>query len=153
MAGRPAMFTVTVKMSFRYISTGSAPFSPTPNAADGVAGVKIAFTPFAKQSSKSVLISVRVTDPSRLIVEFHPSGLKFAAGSPARLRFELAETDSDLNGDGVTNSQDDSLKTQLSFWRQEAPGQPWLKVVSAVFTDLNEVEADVLGFTGYALAY
>ena len=101
----------------------------------------------------SVLISVRVTDPSRLIVEFQPSGLKFAAGSPARLRFELAETDSDLNGDGVTNSQDDSLKTQLSFWRQEAPGQPWLKVVSAVFTDLNEVEADVLGFTGYALAY
>ena len=101
----------------------------------------------------SVLISVRVIDPSRLIVDFQPSGLKFAAGSPARLRFELAETDSDLNGDGVINSQDDSLKTQLSFWRQEAPGQPWLKVVSAVFTDLDEVEADVLGFTGYALAY
>ena len=101
----------------------------------------------------SVLISVRVIDPSRLIVEFQPSGLKFAAASPARLHFELAETDSDLNGDGVTNSQDDSLKTLLSFWRQEAPGQPWLKVASAVFTDLNEVEADVLGFSGYALAY
>lgn len=101
----------------------------------------------------SVLISVRVTDPSRLIVEFQPSGLKFSAGSPARLRFELGETDSDLNGDGVVNSQDDTLKTQLSFWRQEAPGQPWFMVPSAVFTDLNEVEADVLGFTGYALAY
>ena len=101
----------------------------------------------------SVLISVRVIDPSRLIVEFQPSGLKFAAASPARLRFELGETDSDLNGDGVVNSADDSLKTQLSFWRQEAPGQPWFKVASAVFTDLNEVEADVFGFTGYALAY
>lgn len=101
----------------------------------------------------SVLISVRAIDPSRLIVEFQPSGLKFAAASPARLRVELAETDSDLNGDGVTDAQDDSLKTQLSFWRQEAPGQPWLKVASAVFTDLNEVEANVLGFTGYALAY
>jgi hypothetical protein len=101
----------------------------------------------------SVLISVRVIDPSRLIVEFQPSGLRFSAGSPARLRFELAETDSDLNGDGVVNAEDDSVKTQLSFWRQEAPGQPWLKVASAVFTDLNEVEANVLGFSGYALAY
>lgn len=101
----------------------------------------------------SVLISVRVVDPSRLIVDFEPSGLKFSAGSPAQLRFELAETDSDLNGDGIVDSQDDSLKAQLSFWRQEAPGQPWLKVSSAVFTDLDEVDADVFGFTGYALAY
>jgi hypothetical protein len=101
----------------------------------------------------SVLISVRVIDPSRLIVDFQPSGLKFFTTSPARLRFELAETDSDLNGDGVVNSEDDSLKTQLSFWRQEAPGQSWFKVASAVFTDLDEVEADVFGFTGYALAY
>ena len=54
------MFTVTVNMSLRYISTGSAPpFSPMPKAADGVAGVRIASTPLAKQSSKSFLISVR----------------------------------------------------------------------------------------------
>ena len=60
MPGKPAMFTVTVKMSLRYISTGSAPaFSPMPNAADGVAGVRIAWTPCAKQSSKSFLMSVR----------------------------------------------------------------------------------------------
>ena len=59
MPGNPAMFTVTVKMSLRYISTGSAPFSPTPKAADGVAGVRIAWMPLAKQSSKSFLISVR----------------------------------------------------------------------------------------------
>jgi len=101
----------------------------------------------------SVLISVRVIDPARLIVEFQPSGLEFSAASPARLRFELGETDSDLNGDGLVDSGDDTLKTQLSFWRQEAPGQQWLKVASDVFTDLNEVEANVLGFTGYALAY
>src|SRR3569833_2364107 len=60
MPGRPAMFTVTVKMSLRYIFTGSAPpFSPMPKAADGVAGVRIALTPVAKQSSKSFLIRVR----------------------------------------------------------------------------------------------
>ena len=60
MPGSPAMFTVTVNTSFKYISTGSAPpFSPTPKAADGVAGVSIACTPALKQSSKSRLISVR----------------------------------------------------------------------------------------------
>ena len=47
--GSPAMLTVTVKTSLRYISTGSAePFSPMPKAADGVAGVRIASTPSAK---------------------------------------------------------------------------------------------------------
>lgn len=101
----------------------------------------------------SVLISLRVIDPSRLIVDFQPSGLRFSSASPARLRVALAETDSDLNGDGVVNQEDDSLKTQLSFWRQEAAGQPWFKVASAVFIDLDEVEADILGFSGYALAY
>src|ERR1700691_2345003 len=60
LPGSPAMFTVTVKMSLRYISTGSAPpFSPMPKAADGVAGVRIAFTPLAKTTSKSFLISLR----------------------------------------------------------------------------------------------
>src|SRR5271170_3484022 len=59
--GRPAMLTVTVKTSLRYISTGfSDPFSPIPNAADGVAGVRIASTPSAKTRSKSRLMRVRI---------------------------------------------------------------------------------------------
>ena len=40
------IFTVTVKTSLRYISTGSAePFSPIPKAAEGVAGVSTASIP------------------------------------------------------------------------------------------------------------
>jgi hypothetical protein len=35
MPGRPARFTVTVKMSFRYIASGSSDFSPSANGADG----------------------------------------------------------------------------------------------------------------------
>jgi hypothetical protein len=38
-AGRPFMFTVTVNTSLRYISIGSALFSPIANAAEGVDGV------------------------------------------------------------------------------------------------------------------
>ena len=55
------MFTVTVKTSLRYIFTGSAfmSSSPMPNAADGVAGVRIASTPSLNAVSKSRLISVR----------------------------------------------------------------------------------------------
>src|SRR5262245_30800344 len=56
--GRPAMLTVTVKMSLRYISIGSPPFSPSPKAGVGVAGVRIAST-VSNASSKSRLISVR----------------------------------------------------------------------------------------------
>ena len=39
------MFTVTVNTSLRYISIGSAVFSPIAKAADGVVGVRIALTP------------------------------------------------------------------------------------------------------------
>src|SRR5690606_34148734 len=47
MPGSPAMLTVTVNTSLRYIFTGSTlrSCSPMPNAADGVAGVRIASTP------------------------------------------------------------------------------------------------------------
>src|SRR3984957_15242201 len=59
--GTPAMLTVTVKMSLRYISTGlSEPFSPIPKAADGVAGVRIASTPSVNTRSKSRLMRVRI---------------------------------------------------------------------------------------------
>src|SRR6478672_2038708 len=56
--GSPAMFTVTVKMSFIYISTGSPDFSPSAKAGPGVVGVRIAST-VAKAWSKSRLIKVR----------------------------------------------------------------------------------------------
>ena len=56
MPGKPAKFTGTVKISFKYIETGSFDFSPTLNAELGVDGVKIAST-FLKTSSKSFLIS------------------------------------------------------------------------------------------------
>ncbi|MNW06507.1 hypothetical protein D3C71_2029310 [compost metagenome] len=55
------MFTVTVKMSLRYILTGSDARSSSamPKADDGVAGVRMASTPAWNASSKSRLISVR----------------------------------------------------------------------------------------------
>ena len=101
----------------------------------------------------SVLITVHVIDPVRMIVEFQPSGLRFSAASPARLRLDYGEADHDIDGDGDIDDHDLTLESHLSIWRQEAPGQLWYKVASAVAQDLDEVEADILGFTGYAIAY
>ena len=42
--GKPAKFTGTVKISFKYIETGSFVFSPILNAELGVDGVNIAST-------------------------------------------------------------------------------------------------------------
>ena len=101
----------------------------------------------------SVLITITITDPTKLQAEFQPAGLKFSSSNPARLQFEFGEADKDLNNDGVVNGTDTSLIPQISTWRQEVAGGDWLKVGSIVEIEINEVQADIFGFTGYALAY
>src|SRR5262249_37034194 len=58
MPGRPARFTVTVKTSCRYISSGSEVLAPTPKAGPGVEGVS-STSHFSKAAAKSLLIRVR----------------------------------------------------------------------------------------------
>lgn len=101
----------------------------------------------------SVLITITITDPTKLQADFQPAGLKFSSSNPARLQFEFGEADKDLNDDGVVNATDASLIPQISTWRQEVAGGEWLKVGSTVEIEITEVQADILGFTGYALAY
>ncbi|HEU4641391.1 MAG TPA: hypothetical protein VFS44_02975 [Gemmatimonadaceae bacterium] len=101
----------------------------------------------------SVQITMTVVDPTRLVVEFQPSGLQFASDRPARLKLKYAEADADLNDDGIVNATDAALKALLSIWRQEQPGDPWVKVPSTSVTLDDDVEADIFGFTRYAIAY
>jgi hypothetical protein len=108
-------------------------------------------TPFA--TGDSVLIHITVIDPVHMIVQFEPSGLVFSSSKPAELKFEFGEADNDLNDDGVVNSTDDSLKAQLHLWRQESAGQPWVQLSSVVDVSIEEVEAEIFGFTNYALAF
>src|SRR5881397_1894763 len=60
IAGRHARFAVTVKMSERYIATGSLSFSPALNAGVGVVGVNSRSTPRSKTLRKSCAISARI---------------------------------------------------------------------------------------------
>ncbi len=101
----------------------------------------------------SILITITVTDPTKLQADFQPAGLKFSSSAPARLQFEFGECEGDINGDGVVNAADTALLPLISTWRQEMPGAPWIKVGSTVETDISEVQAFIMGFTGYALAY
>ncbi len=101
----------------------------------------------------SVLITVTVIDPARFIVEFQPSGLRFSASAPAELEMEYKHADDDLNEDGRVDSRDDDVEIRLRWWRRETPAANWFQVASVVFKDLEEVEADLLGFTSYAVAY
>lgn len=107
--------------------------------------------PFA--NGDEVQITLRIIDLNRLIVEFQPSGLRFNPARPAELTFKYNHTDPDRDGDGDVDSNDASVETLLAIWRQEAPGQPWTKLLSKVEFEIDEIEADITGFTGYAFAY
>lgn len=101
----------------------------------------------------SVLITVTVTDAARFLVDFQPSGLRFSAAAPAELEMEYENADDDLNEDGRVDALDADAERRLSWWRRETPSGNWFRVATVVFEDLEEVEADVFGFTSYAVAY
>lgn len=104
-------------------------------------------------ATDSILITMQVVDPQRLIVDFEPAGLRFDPAQPALLRMEFGEADGDFNGDGVIDQRDAQIETQLGIWRREQSTQPWTRLTSAVSEELHEVSASISGFTNYAIAY
>lgn len=101
----------------------------------------------------SLLITLAVSDTLRLITQFGPAGLVFAAARPARLALRFGEADPDLNGDGVVNAADTTALLRLSIWKQERPADPWTLLPSLVDLAAQEVDASVSGFTRFAVAY
>ena len=110
-------------------------------------------TPFA--NGDSVRITIRILDFSKLITQFAPSGLVFSDLRPAELRLDFGNSDEDYNRDGVVNQTDTNLIPTFAIWKQEAVGQPWFKLTSAVEVsgNLSEVKADVTSFTAHAIAF
>lgn len=108
-------------------------------------------TPFAP--GDEVEISIKVVDPTRFIFEFAPAGLRFNPSQPAMLEVKYDFADRDFDEDGDEDLDDDEIEQILSLFRQERPGDPWVRIGTAVIDDLEEVEADILGFTRYAVAY
>jgi hypothetical protein len=100
----------------------------------------------------SVLISIHVVDASRYLFEFDPAGLRFDPLHPARIEVRHAWTAADANGDGIVDGKDASLKTRMAIWRQERPWDLWTRLPVSRFPDLQEIHANITGFTRFALA-
>lgn len=101
----------------------------------------------------SIKITVTVVDLSRLIFEFQPSGLRFRADHPARLKIIFEHGDDDLDESGTVDATDVALRSSLAIWRREGANDPWVRLNDILKLELNEVEADLFGFSTYALAY
>lgn len=101
----------------------------------------------------SVLITVRVVDPERLLFEFEPAGLRFNATRPAELKIHYNHADDDLDEDGDVDLDDASLELTIGIWRQENDGDPFERIGSLLLDDLEEIDAELEGFSRYALAY
>ena len=101
----------------------------------------------------SVLITVRVVDPARLLFEFEPAGLTFSPSRPAELRIHYNHADDDLDEDGDVDLEDEALELTIGIWRQENDGDPFERLGSLLIDSAEEVEAELQGFSRYALAY
>ena len=101
----------------------------------------------------SVLITITVEDPALLLFSLQPTGLKFSASKPAELRIRYDQADDDLNEDGDVDGEDDSLESILGIWRQELPGDPFVRLGSVKVEGQEELEAELQGFSRYAIAY
>jgi hypothetical protein len=101
----------------------------------------------------SVLVHVLVVEPVQMLFELEPSGLMFNPADPARLKIHYSHAGGDLNDDGLVNAADAAIESTLAIWRQEKPGDPFVRLTSALSLELDEVEAELTGFSRYALAY
>lgn len=101
----------------------------------------------------SVLVSLTVTDPYHLVVEYQPSGLKFSSSDQPALRLYWAACGDDLNYDGVVDGADVAMQALLAVWRQEGPTLPWVKQPSTISPVNKVVETPLAGFSGYAIMY
>jgi hypothetical protein len=102
---------------------------------------------------ESVQITMTLVDATRGIIEFQPSGLRFSSKNPAVLKVSYEHANPDLNGDGVVNATDTQLRSQLHIICRESPTSQWFSIPSTNSLELNEVEAPILGFSGYAIDF
>lgn len=97
-------------------------------------------TPFAP--GDSVLIRVSI-ETSRFLASFEPSGLEFDPGEPAELEIDYELAEDDFLGE---------RELEIDLWRQERASEPWERIGSLQIEDLDEIEAEIVGFTRFALA-
>ncbi len=106
--------------------------------------------PFAK--GDSILITMTVDPSNRMLFEMEPTGLRFSSDRMAELRIDYSEANPDYNHDGVVDAVDAGIKALLAIWVQEA-SEPFLKLGSVNFPEIDELVARINGFSRFAIAY
>lgn len=101
----------------------------------------------------SILITVTVLDSARFHFRFEPAGLMFNPEHPARLRVRYLEAKHDFDDDGDTDAADDAIEHMLDLWRRTGAAAPWFRVGSVKFEELDELDANILTFSEYAVAW
>lgn len=100
----------------------------------------------------SIRITVEVSEDGRFLFDFQPSGLEFDPDHPPRLRVTYRAVGGDLDGDGDEDEEDESLEDEVRLWRQEAPGELWFPMGVIKLEDVDEIDGEIFGFTGFAIA-
>lgn len=108
-------------------------------------------TPLA--AGDSLQITMTLVDTTNLIVDFQPSGLRFATGRPADLKISYLESSLTVGGAPIVGTNEQATTSPFRMGLQEMPGTPWETLLSNVVIGTHEVEADVAGFTRYAIVY
>lgn len=106
----------------------------------------------ALQGSDSVKITIRLVDERLFNFQFEPAGLEFDPDTPAQLEVRYKWANPDLNGDGQYDQIDEQMANDFGFWRQERPGDRWMKVETRRSEEKLEASTPISGFTRYALA-
>jgi len=108
-------------------------------------------TPFA--AGDSILISMQVAGQDQILVQLEPSGITFDPSHPAELKLDYGETGGDFNHDGHVDAEDSEIEQKLAIWRQEKPGDPFVKIGTVKIEEASELEAKLTSFSRYAIAY
>jgi len=99
----------------------------------------------------SVLITVTI-DTLNIGVSLEPTGLQF--GDPARLQIWYGGADSDLNGDGVVDSIDATMESELlGLWYREGSETEWTRIPAFQLLSDKSFVTELLHFCGYAVSW
>lgn len=101
----------------------------------------------------SILITITVVNQTQFLFRFEPSGLQFSPDHPARLKIHYNLSNHDFDDDGTVDSNDDAIEHLLDIWRREGSTSPWVRVGSVKFEESDEIDANILSFSEYALAW
>jgi len=100
-----------------------------------------------------VTITMTWVGADSIMVQLEPTGLKFNPAKPAELKIEYGEASDDLDHNGTVDAEDEMIEQELGLWRQATLADPFVLIGSIKLEDTNEFEAELNGFSRYAIAY